>query len=65
MKPNKSDKPTTRVEYDEAIMNELLAQPEVQKSVLRMTARELEFFKRMLVAQGTYARYVQERESKS
>jgi hypothetical protein len=48
-------------EVNEAIMAELLHQPEVKKSVLRMTAKELEFFKTLLVKQGIYARFVRER----
>jgi len=45
-------------------MNELLSQPKVRKFVLKMTARELEFYKQLLVTQGTYVRYVAERDKK-
>jgi hypothetical protein len=49
---------------DEKIMNELLSQPAVRKNVLKMTAKELEFFKQVLISQGVYAQYCKERNSK-
>jgi hypothetical protein len=47
---------------DEAIMNELLSKPGVRKNVMKMTAGELEYFKKLLVSQGVYAQYVKERK---
>ena len=47
---------------NEAMMAKLLQEPEVRKSVLKMTANELAFFKKLLVNRGIYARYVKEQE---
>jgi hypothetical protein len=47
--------------YDLEIMDELLKQPEVVKSVKDMKPETLEWFKELLVSQGIYARYVKER----
>lgn len=50
---------------DEQIMTELLSQPEIFENVSKMTEKELEFFREMLIKQGIYARYCQERNEKA
>jgi hypothetical protein len=48
--------------FDKKWMKRLLSEPEVAEEVEKMTAMELEFFKQMLVKQGTYRRYVTEQQ---
>jgi hypothetical protein len=48
--------------FDKKWMKRLLSEPEVAAEVEKMTAMELEFFKQMLVKQGTYRRYVIEQQ---
>lgn len=50
-------------EVDEDIMFELLQQPNVRKETASMTAETLAWYKELLVSQGIYAQYVQEREA--
>jgi hypothetical protein len=57
-KHSKSNKP----KWDDRLMQQLLDEPEVAESVVKMTADELEFFKCMLYKQGTYQRYVLEQQ---
>jgi hypothetical protein len=46
---------------DETIMNELLEQPGIKENVEKMTPAELDYFKTLLVCNGIYAQYVEER----
>jgi hypothetical protein len=48
--------------YDLEIMGELLKQPEVAENVKDMKPKTLEWFKELLVSQGIYAKYVEERK---
>lgn len=48
--------------YDSEIMDELLRQPDVTKSVKDMKPETLQWFKELLVSQGIYAKYVKERK---
>lgn len=57
-------KPTRKPEVNEAIMAELLAQPGVAERVAAMAPDELAWYRRLLVSQGIYARYVRERKLK-
>lgn len=45
-------------------MDELLAQPGVAEFVATMTDEERAWYRDLLVREGIYARYVQEREQK-
>lgn len=47
---------------DEKIMQELLDSPSVKKNVAKMTPEVLAYFKELLVKQGVYARFVQEKK---
>jgi hypothetical protein len=58
-----SDKQET-AEYDQKIMDELLAEPGVAEKVAVMTAGELDLYKTLIVNQGIYRRYVYERQKK-
>lgn len=58
--PNKS-----KPRYDPKIMKELLDEPTVKEKVAQMSPDETEMFKSLLVSQGTYARYVLERNKKA
>lgn len=51
------------MKVDPAIMQELIDQPGVRENVEKMTAKELEWFKEVLVRQGVYAQYVKERKA--
>jgi hypothetical protein len=51
-----------QVKVDPEIMQELLDEPGVREHVEKMTAQELEFYKRLLVRQGIYAQYLKERD---
>ena len=53
-----------KIRIDDAIMEELLNEPSVRKHVLKMRPAELVMFKQLLVAQGTYGRYAEERKPK-
>lgn len=57
-------KPKKQIEVKPEIMDELLSQPEVAQHVKNMTAAEFDFYKRLLVSQGIYARYVKELKKK-
>lgn len=59
--PNKQKRP----EYDPKIMDELLNKPTVKEKVAQMSPDEIEMFKSLLVSQGTYARYVLERNKEA
>jgi hypothetical protein len=48
--------------YDSEIMDELLKQPDVAENIKYMTPDTLEWFKELLVSQGIYAKYVEERK---
>lgn len=50
-----------QTKVDPEIMAELLDEPGVKENVERMTAGELELFKKLLVSQGIYSQYVKER----
>lgn len=57
-------KPKRKPEVDEAIMDELLAQPGIAEFVVNMTDEERAWYRDLLVREGLYARYVEERERK-
>jgi hypothetical protein len=59
--PKKHSKPN-KPKWDDRLMQQLLDEPEVAESVVKMTADELEFSKHMLYKQGTYQRYVLEQQ---
>lgn len=46
---------------DPVIMAELLEQPEIAKNVYRMSPSVLDWYKQLLVSEGIYQRYVNER----
>lgn len=52
-----------KITYDPKIMGKLLEEPEVKKFVAKMTPQELDWYKELLVSQGIYGRYCQEREN--
>lgn len=53
-----------KTEYDPEIMAQLLSEPGVIEHVAQMTPKEQDFFKELLVSQGTYKRYVAEQQKK-
>lgn len=50
------------MKINEKIMQELLDSPGVKENVAQMTPEVLTYFKGLLVKQGVYARFVQERK---
>lgn len=50
--------------YNPKIMEKLLSEPGVKEHVEKMTPAALDWYKRLLVSQGIYARYVRERKIK-
>jgi len=52
------------LKYDSEIMQELLDQPSVKKSVVKMTPAELDMYMGLLVKRGVYARYASDRQNK-
>lgn len=59
--PNKQKK----LKYDPKVMDELLSAPGVKVQADQLTPDELEMFKSLLVSQGTYARYVLEKQKQA
>lgn len=53
-----------KVDYDPEIMAQLLSEPGVIEHVTQMTPDEQDYFKTLLVNQGTYQRYVLEQQKK-
>lgn len=69
MPRNRHKKPSNlnlleKLAYNEEIMNALLSEKGVVEKVARMTEKELDFFKRLLMKQGTYQRYAIEYQKK-
>lgn len=52
------------IQVDPEIMAELLEQPEVKKEIEVMTPEVLAWYKELLVSEGIYQRYVEERGKK-
>lgn len=53
-----------KIEVDPKIMEELLNKPDIKEHVEKMTPATLAWYKVMLVQQGIYQKYVEEREAK-
>jgi hypothetical protein len=53
------------IKVDPQIMDELLQQPGVSENVAQMTPEMLEWFKKLLVSQGVYAKFVYEKNKEN
>lgn len=53
-----------KAQVDPEIMAELLRQPEIAKEIAGMPPDVVDYYKELLVSQGIYDRYVQERQQK-
>ena len=54
----------TAVQYDSNMMAQLLNETKVKPFIDQMTSKELEFYKQLLVKNGTLARYTIEQQKK-
>ena len=62
MEKNRKEKGMKKI--DNEIMQKLLNEPGVKENVEKMTPDELKFYKKLLVDQGIYAKYVREQKQK-